>query len=195
MADFDIEFCPHCGKEINYMANTCSECGEDLPLGASYCPNCGEEVDDLELICTECGETITKEDVDKYNQLSQEGKAALREAYLQKLTERKANDEALIKDLKEKRRMNQEQHKINKAQDEATINEITDHIKSQVSFDCKLSASLTFTFIEIKAKIIDTGYTVSAKFYQKDKATALPKFVQSLIAIHNIVDKGEEVQL
>ena len=186
MADFDIEFCPHCGKEINYMANTCPECGEDLPLGASYCPNCGEEVDDC---CTECGETITKEDVDKYNQLSQEGKVALREAYLQKLTERKVNYEALIKDLKEKRRMHQEQHKISEAQDEAIINEITDYIKSQVSFDCKLSASLTLTFIEIKAKIIDTGYTVTAKFYQKDKATALPKFVESLNAIHNIVGK------
>ena len=172
MADFDIEFCPHCGRELNYMANTCPECGEDLPLGASYCPNCGEEVDDC---CTECGETITKEDVDKYNQLSQEGKVALREAYLQKLSERKANYEAKIKDLKEKKSMH--------------INEITDYIKSQVSFDCKLSASLTLTFIEIKAKIVDTGYTVSAKFYQKDKATALPKFVQSLIAIHDIVGK------
>ena len=186
MADFDIEFCPHCGRELNYMANTCSECGEDLPLDASYCPNCGEEVDDC---CTECGETITKEDVEKFNQLSQEGKVALREAYLQKLSERKANIEAKIKDLKEKRRMHQEQHKISEAQDEAIINEITDYIKSQVSFDCKLSASLTLTFIEIKAKIIDTGYTVSAKFYQKDKATALPKFVESLIAIHNIVGK------
>ena len=171
MADFDIEFCPHCGRELNYMANTCPECGEDLPLGASYCPNCGEEVDDC---CTECGEPITKEDVDKYNQLSQEEKAALREAYLQKLSEKKANYEALIKDLKEKKSMDQEQHKISKAQDEAIINEITDYIKSQVSFDCKL---------------IDTGYTVSAKFYQKDKATALPKFVESLIAIHNIVGK------
>ena len=184
MADFDIEFCPYCGKDINFVANTCFECGEDLPLGASYCPNCGEEVNDC---CTECGEPITKEDVDKYNQLSQEGKVALREAYLQNLTDRKANYEALINDLKEKRRKNQEQHTISKAQDEAIINEITDYIKSQVLFDCKLSASLTLTFIEINAKIVDTGYTVSAKFYQKDKATALPKFVESLIAIHNIV--------
>ena len=47
--------------------------------------------------------------------------------------------------------------------------------------------SLTLTFIEINAKIVDTGYTVSAQLYQKDKATALPKFVQTLIAIHNIV--------
>ena len=186
MADFDIEFCPHCGKELNYRANTCSECGEDLPLGASYCPNCGEEVDDC---CTECGETITAEDVEKFNQLSQEGKAALREAYLQKLTEKKAKYEALIKDLTVKRRIVQEQHKISKAQDEAIINEITDFIKSQVSFDCKLSASLTLTFVEIKAKIVDTGYTVTAKFYQKDKATALSKFVESLNAIHNIVGK------
>ena len=189
MADFDIEFCPHCGKEINYMANTCSECGEDLPSEASYCPNCGEEVDDCELICAECGETITQEEVAKYNQLSQEGKAALREAYLQKQSEEQAKYEALIKELTVKRRNVQEQHKITKAQDEAVINEITNYIKSQVPFDCKLSALLTLAFIEIKAKIADTGYTVSAKFYQKDKATALPKFVQSLIAIHSIVGK------
>ena len=189
MADFDIEYCPHCGRELNYWADTCSECGEDLPLDASYCPNCGEEVDDLELICTECGEEITKEDVKKYNQLSQEGKAALREAYLQRQLEVRAKNEVLQKEVEEKRRMHQEHHKISKAQDEAIINEITDYIKSQVSFDCKLSASLTLTFIEIKAKIIDTGYTVSAKFYQKDKATALPKFVESLIAIQNIVGK------
>ena len=186
MADFDIEFCPHCGREINYRANTCSECGEYLPLGASYCPNCGEEVDDC---CTECGETITKEDVEKYNQLSQEGKAAIREAYLQKQSEKRAKYEALIKELKEKRKTDREQPKNSNAQDEAIINEITDYIKSQVSFDCKLSASLTLAFIEIKAKIVDIGYTVSAKFYQKDKATALPKFVQSLIAIQNIVGK------
>ena len=76
--------------------------------------------------------------VDKYNQLSQEGKAALREAYLQKLTERKANYEALQKEVEEKRRTDQEQHTISKAQDEAIINEITDYIKSQVLFDCKL---------------------------------------------------------
>lgn len=187
MADFDIEFCPHCGKELNYTANTCSDCGEDLPSGASYCPNCGEEVDDYKLICAECGKTITEEDVDKYNQLSQEEKAALHEAYLQKQSEEIAKYEALRKEVEKKRRMDREQYKISKAPDEAIINEITDYIKSQVSFDCKLSASLTLTFIEIKAKIIDTGYTVSAKLYQKDKATALPKFVQALNAIHNIV--------
>lgn len=187
MADFDIEFCPHCGKELNYTANTCSDCGEDLPSGASYCPNCGEEIDDYKLICAECGKTITEEDVDKYNQLSQEEKAALHEAYLQKQSEEIAKYEALRKEVEKKRRMDREQYKISKTQDEAIINEITDYIKSQVSFDCKLSASLTLTFIEIKAKIVDTGYTVSAKLYQKDKATALPKFVKTLIAIHNIV--------
>ena len=189
MADFDIEFCPHCGKELNYTANTCSDCGEDLPSGASYCPNCGEEVDDYKLICAECGKTITEEDVDKYNQLSQEEKAALHEAYLQKQSEEIAKYEALRKEVEKKRRMDREQYKISKAPDEAIINEITDYIKSQVSFDCKLSASLTLTFIEIKAKIVDTGYTVYAKFNQKDKATALPKFVESLTAIQNIVGK------
>ena len=98
MADFDIEFCPHCGEEINYMASTCSECGEDLPFGASYCPNCGEEVDD-DILCNECGKEITEEDVERYNQLSQEEKTALREAYLKKKEEEMAADEVLQKEV------------------------------------------------------------------------------------------------
>ena len=189
MADFDIEFCPHCGEEINYTANTCSVCGADLPLGASYCPNCGEEVDGDTLICNECGEEITEEDVEKYNQLSQEEKTALREAYLKKKEEELAADEVLQNELEEQRRKDREQDRISKAQDDALINEITDEIKSQITFDCILKVSLTLTYIEIQAKIVDTGYTLSKNFLQKDRATALPQFVQALIAIYEVAGK------
>ena len=189
MADFDIEFCPYCGEEINYMANTCYQCGEDLPEGASFCPHCGEEVDESGLICEECGEVISEEDVEKYNQLSQEEKTALREAYLQKKSEEMAADEALQKEVEEKRRKDLEQSKISKDQDEALINEVTDFIKSHISFDCKLKISFTLIYIEIQARIIDTGYTLTAKILQKDKATALPKFAQALNAIHEVVGK------
>ena len=188
MADFDIEFCPYCGEEINYMANTCYQCGEDLPEGASFCPHCGEEVDEG-LICEECGEVISEDDVEKYNQLSQEEKTALREAYLQKTSEEMAADEAMQKELEEKRRKELEQSKISKDQDEALINEVTDFIKSHISFDCKLKVSLTLTYIEIQAKVIDTGYSLSARIPQKDIATALPKFAQALNAIHEVVGK------
>ena len=187
MAVFDIEFCPHCGEEINYTANTCSVCGADLPLGASYCPNCGEEVDGDTLICNECGEEITEEDVEKYKQLSQEEKTALREACLKKKEEEMAADEVLQNELEEKRRKDREQDRISKAQDDALINEITDEIKSHISFDCKLKVSLTLTYIEIQAKVIDTGYSLSARIQQKDIATALPKFVKALIATHEVV--------
>lgn len=189
MAGFDIEFCPFCGEEINYMANTCSECGENLPEGASFCPHCGEEVDVGGLICEECGEVISEEDVEKYNQLSQEEKTALREAYLQKKSEELAKDEALQKEVEEKRRKDLEQYSISKAKDEALINEITDEIKSQITFDCKLKVSVTLTYIEIQAKVIDTGYSLSARIPQKDIATALPKFVKALIATHEVVSK------
>ena len=189
MAVFDIEFCPHCGEEINYTANTCSVCGADLPLGASYCPNCGEEVDGDTLICNACGKEITEEDVEKYDQLSQEEKTALREAYLKKKSEEMAAYEALQKEVEEKRRKDREQYRISEAQDEALINEITDEIKSQITFDCKLKVSLTLTYIEIQAKIIDTGYTLSKNILQKDRATALPKFIQALIAIHEVAGK------
>lgn len=189
MADFDIEFCPYCGEEINYMANTCYQCGEDLPEGASFCPHCGEEVDESGLICEECGEVISEEDVEKYNQLSLEEKTALREAYLQKKSEEKAKDEALHKEVEEKRRKDQEQNQISKDQDEALINEVTDEIKSQIAFECKLKVSLTLTYIEIQAKIVDTGYSLSARFLQKDRATALPKFVQALKATYDVVSK------
>ena len=189
MADFDIEFCPYCGEEINYMANTCYKCGEYLPEDASFCPHCGEEVDEGGLICEECGEVISEEDVEKYNQLSQEEKTALREAYLQKKSEEMAADEAMQKELEEKRRKELEQSKISKDQDETLINEVTDFIKSHISFDCKLKVSLTLTYIEIQAKVIDTGYSLSARIPQKDIATALPKFAQALNAIHEVVGK------
>lgn len=184
MIDFDIECCPHCGTEINYEANTCSACGEDLPEGASYCPNCGEEVDEVCLVCDECGEEITEEDVEKYNQLPDEEKIALHEAYLQKKSEEEAEMEALKKEFEEKRKLDQERIAISKAQDAALINEVVDYIKSKVAFDCKLNVSLTITAIEIQAKIVNMGYTLSLKFNQKDKAAALPKFVQALVAIH-----------
>ena len=187
MADFDIEFCPYCGEEINYMANTCYQCGEDLPEGASFCPHCGEEVDEGGLICEECGEVISEEDVEKYNQLSQEEKTALREAYLQKKLEKMAKDEALQKEVEEKRRKDLEQHKNSIDQDEALINEVTDFIKSHISFDCELKISLTLTYIEIQAKVVDTGYSLSARIPQKDIATALPKFVKALIATHEVL--------
>lgn len=189
MADFDIEFCPHSGEEINYTANTCSVCGADLPLGASYCPNCGEEVDGDTLICNECGEEITEKEVERYNQLSQEEITALREACLKKKSEEMAAYEALQKEVEEKRRKDREQYRISEAQDEALINEITDEIKSQITFDCKLKVSLTLTYIEIQAKIVDTGYTLSKNILQKDRATALPQFVQALIAIHEVAGK------
>jgi len=189
MADFDIEFCPHCGEEINYTANTCSECGEDLPFGASYCPNCGEEVDGDTLICNECGEEITEEDVEKYNQLSQEEKTALREAYLKKKEEELAADEVLQNELEEQRRKDRDQYRISKAQDDALIKEITDEIKSQIAFDCILKVSLTLTYIEIQAKIVDISYTLSKNFLKKDRATALPKFVKALIAIYEVAGK------
>ena len=189
MADFDIEFCPYCGEEINYMANTCYQCGEDLPEGASFCPHCGEEVDEGGLICEECGEVISEEDVEKYNQLSQEEKTALREAYLQKKSEEMAADETLLEEVEEKRRKDLEQSIISKDQDEALINEVTEEIKSKITFDCKLKVSLTLTYIEIQAKIVDNSYSLSARFLQKDIATALPKFVKALIATHEVVGK------
>lgn len=189
MVTFDIEFCPHCGEEIHYVANTCPECGEELSDDASYCPNCGEAVDDDDFICNGCGKTITEEDIEKYEQLTQEEKAALREAYLQKKSEEMAAEEALQKEEEEKRRKDREQYEISKAHDEAVIKEITDEIKSHISFDCKLKISFTLVYIEIQAKIIDTGYTLTAKILQKNKATALPKFAQALNAIHEVVGK------
>ena len=91
------------------------------------------------------------------------------------------------KEVEEKRRNDLEQLKISKDQDEALINEVTEEIKSKITFDCKLKVSLTLTYIEIQAKIVDNSYSLSARFLQKDIATALPKFVKALIATHEVV--------
>lgn len=189
MIDFDIECCPHCGTEINYVAYTCPTCGEELPEGALFCPQCGEDVDDDSLVCVECGNDITEEDIDNYNQLSDEEKIALRETYMQKVSEEEKEAEEFRKEEERKRKQEQDLLAVSKAKDEAIVNEITNYIKSQVPFDCELKVSVTLVLINLQAKIINTNYTLSAMIYQKDKATALPKFAQALIAIHKVADK------
>lgn len=73
MVDFDIEYCPHCGAVIIYEANTCIECGGQMTEGGSFCPYCGSY--ESSLYCNNCGEEITEEDVEKYNQLTDEKKS------------------------------------------------------------------------------------------------------------------------
>ena len=112
MADFDVKFCPHCGEEIDYVANTCSGCGEELPEGASFCPSCGEDVDDSCIYCNECGKEITEEDVEKYNQLSEKERTALREDYLRKKSEEEAEWETYQKGQQERRQQELEQNAV-----------------------------------------------------------------------------------
>ncbi len=185
MVDFDIKYCPHCGEEIDFVANTCPDCGEDLTDGASYCPNCGAEVDSKSLDCPECGKEITEDDVDKYNQLSQEEKTAKREAYLQKKSEKEAEMAKKQIELEERR----EKERKQMANNEALNNEVTQYIKTHIPFNCKLQVSVTHFSIEIKAIILHTGYTLSRTFNKTDKDTALSKFVQALTAIYEIHNK------
>ena len=187
MADFDVKFCPHCGEEIDYVANTCSGCGEELPEGASFCPSCGEDVDDSCIYCNECGKEITEEDVEKYNQLSEEERTALREDYLRKKSEEEAEWEAYQKEQQERRQQELEQNAVREAQEETLNNEVAEYIKGNITFDCKLTVSSSDSSINIQAKFVDAGYTLTAKIYHKDKATALPKFVQALTALHDAV--------
>lgn len=182
---FYVEYCPHCGTEINYDANTCTVCGEEMTEGGSYCPYCGEEYESS-LYCYECGEEITEEDVERYNQLSDEDKIALPEAYLQKKAEEEAKAKVWREKLKEKDKLRQERIAIRKAQETILINEVVEYIKSNVSFDCKLNVIISLTAIRIQANILDLAYALTATFKKEDKATALPKFTQALIAIHEV---------
>ncbi len=187
MIDFDIEYCPHCGMEINYEANTCTECGEEMTEGGSFCPYCGAYEPSLH--CNNCGEEITEEDVERYNQLTDEEKIALPEAYLQKKAEEEAEAEARREKLKEEKKLREERIAIEKAQETILINEIVEYIKSYVSFDCKLDVIISLTSIRVQAKILDIAYTLTATFNKEDKATALPKFTQTLIAIREVASK------
>lgn len=125
------------------------------------CPFCGEEINYMANTCYECGEDLPED------------------ASFCPHCEEEEAEEKRMKDL--------EQLKISKDQDEVLINEVTDFIKSHISFDCKLKISLTLTYIEIQAKVVDTGYSLSARILQKNIATALPKFVKALIATYEVV--------
>lgn len=187
MIDFDVEYCPHCGVEINYEANTCTECGGKMIEGGSFCPYCG--ADEPSLYCNNCGEEITEEDVERYNLLTDEEKIALHETYLQKKAEEDAEEEARREKLKEARKLSEERIAIEKAQETILINEVVEYIKSNVSFDCKLDVIISLTSIRIQARILDIAYTLTATFNKEDKAIALPKFTQTLIAVREVAGK------
>ena len=161
------------GIEFDYCSVHCVWTLKELGYEAVICNNNPETVStDFDTGDRLYFDPLTKEDVEKYNQLSQEEKTALREAYLQKKSEEMAADEALQEEVEEKRRKDLEQHKNSIDQDEALINEVTDFIKSHISFDCKLKISLTLTYIEIQAKVVDTGYSLSARIPQTSSARA-----------------------
>lgn len=69
------------------------------------------------------------------------------------------------------------------------INEVVEYIKSNISFDCKLDVIISITSIRIQAKILDIAYALTATFNKEDKAIALPKFTQALIAIREVASK------
>lgn len=183
MIDFDIDICPHCGTEINYAANSCPECEGILPEDASFCPYCGVELEDV-FYCDECHEVINAEDIEKYNQLSDKERATLHEEYLRKKAEQEAEHEALVKQLNEERKKNDAEAAINKAKEDAEINELADYIKSQIPFDCKLKISLSFTSVEIEAK--NMGYSIYVRFYKEERERVLANFIKALITIHEV---------
>lgn len=187
MIDLNIEYCPHCGALINYEANTCTECGEKMTEGGSFCPYCGAY--ESSLYCNNCGEEITEEDVEKYNQLTDEEKKALTETYLQKKAEEEAEAESSRGKFKEKEKLRRERIAMKEDQKAILINEVVEYIKSNISFDCKLDVIISITSIRIQAKILDIAYALTATFIKEDKATALPKFTQALIAIREVVSK------
>ena len=187
MIDFNIEYCPYCGAVINYEANTCTECGEKMTEGGSFCPYCGAY--ESSLYCNNCGEKITEKDVEKYNQLTDEEKIVLTEAYLQKKAEVEAEVKARREKFKEGEKLRRERIAMKEAQETILINEVIEYIKSNVSFDCKLDVIISLTSIRIQAKILDIAYALTATFNKEDKATALPKFTQALIAIREVASK------
>lgn len=187
MIDLNIEYCPHCGAVINYEANTCTECGEIMTEGGSFCPYCGAY--ESSLYCNNCGEEITEEDVEKYNQLTDEKKIALTETYLQKKAEEEVEAESSRGKFKEKEKLRRERIAMKEDQKAILINEVVEYIKSNISFDCKLDVIISITSIRIQAKILDIAYALTATFNKEDKAIALPKFTQALIAIREVASK------
>lgn len=155
--------------------------------GGSFCPYCGAY--ESSLYCNNSGEEITEEDVEEYNQLTDEEKIVLTEAYLQKKAEEEAEAELSRGKFKVEEKLRQERIAMKEAQKTILINEVIEYIKSNVSFDCKLDVIISLTSIRIQAKILDIAYALAATFIKEDKATALPKFTQALIAIREVASK------
>lgn len=83
--------------------------------GGSFCPYCGAY--ESSLYCNNCGEEITEEDVEEYNQLTDEEKIVLTEAYLQKKAEEEAEAESSRGKFKVEEKLRQERITMRKAQE------------------------------------------------------------------------------
>lgn len=46
-------FCPECGKVVDKMKNTCTECGTEFE--GSFCPSCGQLAKQKNVHCPFCG--------------------------------------------------------------------------------------------------------------------------------------------
>ncbi len=161
MIEFDIDRCPHCGQEIGFEANTCPECGAELPDDASYCPECGENVEEYYLTCDNCSKDITEEDIEAFNQLSEEEKEEhVRHLHEEIEAQRKDYEEYLKQREKQRREEAREYRARQKAiaeADESTINAVRDLVTPLVE---------TFKYAKIESDSVCIMFEIGGLSYR-----------------------------
>ena len=53
-------FCRNCGRQIDYNAAVCVNCGFAKNTGVSFCSNCGARTFQGQVVCTTCGFSLNQ---------------------------------------------------------------------------------------------------------------------------------------
>lgn len=198
--DFDITFCPHCGKEIGYIANTCPECGEAIEDFYEYCPYCGEYLPH-EYHCPDCHKEITADDVKSFNALSEKEKNALKEGYRIRL------HEEFIKQQEREAEREKERQRLRKENQEARekkgdiekpskqwSNDIADYIKSIAGESLEVSVEPTYSSLIIQVPI-DKKKVIAFTIMQDNWKDRIQPFIKALPKIKEALNIYPDFQI
>ncbi len=180
MADFDVDFCPHCGEELNYVGGTCSECGSDVPEDAEYCPGCGVPIEREYYVCGRCLDEITEAEMRKFNAMPEDERAkhihGLNKAFEVKRKQRKAETEEWIK----QRKMAREEYRKIQAQKDEEEAKLIKEVETLLAGKVDTLKSVKITAAWIETAFIKDGHTCKLSVLKKDWRAALPRMLDSL---------------
>ncbi len=180
MLDIDVEFCPHCGEELNYVGGTCPDCGSDVPADAEYCPGCGVPIEQEYYVCSRCLEEITEAEVAALNAMPEDGRAKHIHGLNKAFEEREKQRETEIEQREKQREIERKEYRKIQAQKDREEAELVKEVEALLAGNVDTIKSVKITAAWIETAFIKDGHTCKLSVLKKDWHTALPRLLDSL---------------